>query len=239
MAISYVPMPATGTSSNPRPFICNDGKTYWLKASAGQGLAAELIGGRLASQVKAGPGARAINVPAEALPEDGSANHVLGLVVGIEDQRNCVNARDLEPFITNGQFDPAKVDVHSRARVVVFQSWVGVGDQQVMVNLTNGVVMSLDHGECFGSVDAPDDPTAVVTSIPGVPDETGRERPPVNEMVKRIEGLTDDDLMTAVAGVPSGDAWNSDPERRLKIARWLAHRRHRIREVMTNWLKNP
>ena len=119
------------TYSQSNTFLCVAGKTYWVKASAHHWLVAELIAGRLASRTGAGPIARVIRVPAEALPADGSANHLLGLVVGSEDERNTVNARDLQPMLGGGQFDPKLVDAAAQALVVAFQTWLGVDDTQV------------------------------------------------------------------------------------------------------------
>jgi hypothetical protein len=48
------------THAAPNTFVCSDGKTYWVKGRAQQGLVAELIAGRLADKVGAGPSARVI-----------------------------------------------------------------------------------------------------------------------------------------------------------------------------------
>lgn len=235
-AITYVETDPTGTSTNPRPFICSDGKTYWLKGEAQQGLVAELIAGRLAAQLDVGPVAAIVRVPSAALPEDGSADRVKGVVVGIKDEPNCENARNLGALLGT-QFDPAQIDQASRGHTVVFQTWLGVSDSQVLVSLGTGRVFSFDHGDVFGTLDPPQDPSLIVTDIPGVDAQVGRSREHVEEMVSRVESLLDSELLEAVARVPDGAAWNSGLDRRLQIARFLRHRRDRIRVVTEQWLK--
>src|SRR5207249_9437325 len=89
--------------SRPNAFICIDGKTYWIKAKAQQGLVAELIGGRLAARVHAGPMARIIRVSSDVLPRPGMTE-LVGVVAGVEDLPGTMNARDLEPFVKDGKF---------------------------------------------------------------------------------------------------------------------------------------
>jgi hypothetical protein len=49
------PRSSPGTHARPGAYVCVDGHTYWLKADAQQGLVAEVITGRLAATVGAGP----------------------------------------------------------------------------------------------------------------------------------------------------------------------------------------
>jgi len=121
--------------------------------------------------------------------------------------------------------------------VVAFQTWTGAGDSQVLVSLTNGAVLSLDHGDCFGATGTLSDPVVIVTPIPGVPGDLGRDPRYVEPVVKRIEAITDTNLLEAVARVPASEPWRSPVERRGEIASWLAHRRGRLREVMEAWLR--
>lgn len=109
-AIAHAGLSSMSTHARPNAFICIDGRTYWLKGNAQQGLVAELIAGRLAKKVGAGPGTRIIRVTHEALPPGGAADHVEGIVVGSEDERETVNARDLQPFVASGQLAPDMVD---------------------------------------------------------------------------------------------------------------------------------
>ena len=225
----------SATYSQSNTFLCVDGKTYWVKASAQQGLVAELIAGRLASRTGAGPTARIIRVPAEALPADGSAAHLLGMVVGSEDERNTVNARDLQPMLGAGQFDPKLVDWTARALIVAFQTWLGVEDTQVLINLKTGQVRSIDHGACFANIQSATPPSLNALAIPGVPDELGRDPAAVEAAIHRIEAVTDQQLVEAVTRIPAGEPWRAPTERRLAIGNWLAFRRSKIREVMAQW----
>ncbi len=105
---------SASTHARPHTFVCIDGKTYWVKGNAQQGLVAELIAGRLAAMVGAGPPARIVRVTPAVLPATGEAAHLEGIVVGSEDQPGTVNARDLEPFVRNGTFQPGAVDPAAR-----------------------------------------------------------------------------------------------------------------------------
>jgi hypothetical protein len=223
------------TFSQACTFVCVDSKTYWVKASAQQGLVAELIAGRLAALTGAGPAARIIRVPPEARPADGSADHLSGVIVGSEDERNTVNARDLQPLLGSGQFNPGLVDAGSRALVVAFQTWIGVDDTQVLINMKTGQVRSIDHGACFGSTGQLTPPTLIALPIPGVADDVGRDQASVENAVTRIESVTDRQLIEVVTRIPVGDPWRGPSDRRLEIANWLAFRRDQLREVMRRW----
>lgn len=224
----------SSTHSAAHTFICIDGKTYWVKGTAQQGLVSELIGGRLAAKIGAGPVARIIRVTPEAAPVDGSANHLLGVVVGLEDEHNAVNARDLG-LLATGAFEPKLIDPAARALVVAFQTWIGVGDVQVLVNLRTGRIRSIDHGECFMATAQPADPVLSVLHIDGVPDNLGNDAPSLKVAADRIEAVTDQQLLEAVARIPLGDPWKSPASRRLEIASWLADRRGKVGEVIAKW----
>jgi hypothetical protein len=203
-AVTYVVRDYESSLANPRAFVCADGITYWLKSSAQQGLAAELIAGRLAARVSMGPIARIIRVAQEALPPDGTADHLQGLVVGSMDVKDSVNGRELHKFLPpGGSFDPRKVDAASRAGVVVFQTWIGASDSQVLVELTTGRIHSIDHGDCFGSLASPEPLEVVVTDIPGIPADIGRTKKLVLPALERIEAVTDAYIIEALAGLPS------------------------------------
>ena len=225
------------TFAKPMSFICIDGKTYWLKGTAQQGLVAELVAGRLAAKVGAGPGARIIRVSPEVQGTSGAQADIVHLVVGSEDVLGAVNARDLSPFMQSGQFDPGRIDPVSRARAVVFQTWIGAGDSQVLISLTDGTVSSIDHGACFSDVSDLGDPSMIVTDIPGVAPDVGRDRQHCEPALRSIERLGDRDLLDAVSRVPAGDPWRSPVDRRTDIARWLLHRRGRLRTVIEAWLR--
>ena len=237
-AVTGAGLTRAATHSRPNAFVCVDGRTYWVKADVQQGLVAELIAGRLADAVGAGPIARIIRVTKGAVPADRSTDHLLGVVVGSTDQHGMVNARDLAPLMSSGQFQAGLIDPAWRARVVVFHTWLGMGDAQVLVSLTDGKVLSIDHGDCFGDLQEPAQTPGppVVVDIPGVPAEVGREARYVIPAVERIEGVSDAVLLDAIARVPAGDEWRGPTDRRLAIGRWLAQRRQNIRGVMAAWM---
>lgn len=234
-AITRGTAPQSPTWAQPCTFVCIDGKTYWVKASAQQGLVAELIAGRLAARTGAGPNARIIRVSEEIIPLNDPSAKLVGIVVGSEDQPETVNARSLQPLIQSGEFQPGSIDAMTRVRVIAFQTWIGASDAQVLVRLTDGVVMSIDHGDCFGATTAKSDPVTVLTHIPGVARTLGKDLFTVEEALRRVEAVTDSDLIEAVTQIPCGNHWRSPVSRRIEIAEWLAHRRDRLREVMQVW----
>lgn len=223
------------SSTKPRTFVCDDGKKYWLKASAPSGLAAELIAGRLAKALGAGPGAQVIFVPTAALPVDGSAAHLQGLVVGLENELNVVN-RDQLAALAAGMFDRKLIDAGSRALSVAFQTWIACGDgPQFLVNTTTFAVRSIDFGDSL-PVGAPGGTPALrVAPIPGVDQAFGSDPKHVEAAVRAIEGVTDQQIVAAVARVPDEPGWNGAIGRRVSIANWLAERRSKVREVMKSW----
>ena len=235
-AASFAGRPRSSPSSHAQPsaYVCVDGRTYWLKGRAQQGLVAELITGRLAAAVGAGPMARIIRLTEPALADD-SDRHLLGVVLGSEDRPGTVNAKDLAPAADGSSAVP--VDPATRALVVAFQTWLDLGDAQVLVGMTDGRVMSIDHGDCFGRVSQPAAPPEVrITNIPGVKPEVGQEAAYVVAALAKIEAVTDDEILRAVTQIPSGDAWNSPADRRLRIGGWVAERRGTLRGVMESWM---
>ncbi len=149
-----------------------------------------------------------------------------------------MNARELQPLLAGGQFDPGSIDPRSRALVVAFQSWLGVGDTQVLINFRDGRVRSIDHGECFSKTSTNVAPTLVVVSIPGIADTVGKERYAVEAAITAVERVTDHDLMELVAQVPAGEPWRGPVARRAQIASWLSDRRSQIRALMEAWLRS-
>lgn len=234
-AIHHFKAPKHPTSTTPHGFVDADGAVWWAKRSAQNGFVAELIAGRLAAKLEVGPLARPIVVPSQSLPKDGSAGHLEGLCVGME-HVNGINARDLGEFQTEGgTFDPGIIQPDGRAAVIVFQTWIGsAGDSQVIVDVVTGRVSSFDHGDTL--MHPADVPQLVVTEIPGVSADVGKDPDPVMEMVARIEALTDDQILQAVAGVPEEPEWQSDRLRRLEIAQRLARRRDNLKGAMESWL---
>ncbi len=234
---------AVQSHATPGSYICEDSKTYWLKSKAQHGLSAELIAGRLAACVGVGPGAQVIWLKESIARLDEA--RLVGLVVGSEDVPGTVNARELSPWLKDTDLG-ALIDPSSRARVIAFQTWLGANDSQVLVSIRDGRVLSIDHGDCFGAVtDPPARPTLVVTEIPGINQDVGRGTTHVQHAIGRIESVTDEDILRAVAQIPADDIseaapdgiWNSDKTRRLAIGRWLAMRRPMVRGVMEQWMK--
>lgn len=229
-ALSHVKAPPQGSLATPHAFAAVDGKTYWVKAQAQRGLVHELIGGRLAAILGVGPMARILRVPAEALPADGSANHLVGTNVGLQDITGTLNARELG-LVGITTLDPAKVSAVDRALVVAFHSWTGTSDAQVLLNLQTGRVHTIDFGDSFSDVAG--DPGLVVLDLPGIP--TGHGREAAENACDRIEGVTDDQITRAVAKVPWGGGWGASQGKRLELAERLADRRSKVRGVMMSW----
>lgn len=237
-ALTHVKEPPGATHARPHAFLCIDGKTYWVKATAQQGLVAELMMGRLGDLVDAAPIARVIRVTPEALPAGGRAEHLTGVVVGLEDKPGSVNVRELQPYLQNAEFAMEQLDHRSLARVTAFQTWTGVGDTQVLIELKTGRVWSIDHGEALGQTGTNQPPSLIPPPIPGVTLDAGSHGDALLEGVDRIEQISDAQLLDAVAGVPVGDPWRSPVERRFQTAKWLADRRDALRGVIEQWL-NP
>jgi len=235
-AVAHDRGPPGGSLANPHAFVCDDGKTYWVKSAAQYGLVAELVGGRLAATARVGPLARIVSVDAAALPADGSANHLQGVLVGIEDRPGTVNNKDIAAILNGGALDESRIDAKTRGGVIVFQTWVGAEDSQLLVNLTTGQITTIDHGGCFGAVSTPVPPSIIVTPIAGISDDVGRQADCVDTVLDSIEAITDDDLLKAVARVPDEPAWQADRARRLQIAEWLSFRRGQLRAAVGKWL---
>ena len=168
---------------------------------------------------------------------DGSEKHLLGVVMGSEDRPGTVNSKDLAPLLTAGSVPTGLIDPRTRALVVAFQTWLDLGDAQVLVGMTDGRVLSIDHGECFGSLTDPAAlPALRIADIPGVGLDVGREESYVRPALAKIEAVTDDEILKAVTQIPSGDAWLSPVDKRLSIGRWVAERRDLLRGVMKSWM---
>jgi hypothetical protein len=232
-AISHDRAPPSVSHASPHAFVCVDGRTRWVKRKAQHGLLAELVAARLGAIIGVAPEGLIIRVPAEAAPADGSADHLVGLGVGVGDQPGMENLRELAGTLPGGVLDPAKVDVASRVLVLSFQTWLGMGDAQILVDLRNGQLMSIDHGDWGSDLTRRDDPVIVPT--PGLPDDSGRSAPHVEEALTRITGISDEQILQSVARVPGGADWNSARSRRLELARWVALRRDRLTGVMRAW----
>lgn len=232
-ALTYGGAPPQDSHSTPHKIIGDDGRAYWIKSAAQGGLECELIGGRLVDQLNAGPIARIVDVPQQALPSDGSLARLQGRVVGSLDITNTVNARYLGSILSSGALDPSTIDRVSRARVIVVQTWLGVRDEQVLLHLTTGRVLSIDHGDCLPP---PGQPVRVVVApIPGVSDDLGRDRALLLPIVEEIRALSESAILNACAGVPVAPGWTSTIDRSHMIAEGLFERREMLEEAISEW----
>src|SRR5262249_2939597 len=141
-----------GTLSNAHTYVCIDGKTYWVKGIAQRGLGFELIASRLAAKLGIGPKVEIVHLHPGIIPNNDHNHFPSEICMGSEDLKGTENTKKLQELLNNGQFKPQSVDGASRARVIVFQSWMGVGDEQALVNLTTGYVYCIDNGDCFANL---------------------------------------------------------------------------------------
>jgi hypothetical protein len=223
------------TLSHACVLVAVDGRSYWVKSESQQGLVSELICARLASVTHAGPAGRILRVTAEAVSSAPDCAHLVGVVFGSQDRADAVNARDIGALIGDQPFDPSVIDAPARARVIAFQTWVGVTDSQVLLSARTGQLWSLDHGDAFGNVDDLNNPSLVITDIPGVSPTVGSRIGDLAAAAVEIESVTETQIIEAVSGIPLGEPWRSPVERRARIVRYLIHRQGRLRGVLTAW----
>jgi hypothetical protein len=195
----------------------------------------EFVVGQLAAMVGAGPKAEVVTVSASALPVDGSLARFQGVGVGSIDIPEAMNFSELRELVGHDAFNGSFVNAASRARVVVFQTWVNATDEQVVVRLDDGMVFSIDHGDCFRTLE-PGAPTRIVVAeIPGISGDVGREWKHMMPAVEAIQALSDEDILGVVAGLRDEANWQAPFERRLAVARWLIKRRDRLGEELVKW----
>lgn len=237
-AITYDRAPPGGSHANPHAFVCDDGNTYWIKRKAQNGLSSELIAARLGKRLGASPGGVPVRLTDGLAPDGVDVSHLIGLGVGIEDTENAENVKQLPQYLKDGSFDPSHLDASSRARLIVFQTWIGVEvDTQALVQFSSGKVLSIDHGSAFGSTTDQSKPRVIKLDIPGVPDTVGTDATNVRRAVSAVEQLSDEEILSAVAKMPDESGWNAAKDRRFQIFDWVRSRRDRLREVMEQWLK--
>ncbi len=220
--------PIPSSHASPHCFACDDGAFYWVKRSAQQGLGCELISGRLAALVGAGPGAVIVDVPATSLPNDGSANHLLGLGVGFSDQPGTINTKECQQ-LTGNPIDAATVDSARHALVAVFYSWIGVGDAQALIDLSTGRLYGIDYGDSLPDPHAITPP--VQSAIAGMPGGS-HSQADLDSAIATVEAVTNADLLQAVARMPTAPDWQADSQTRCQVARWLANRRDSLRSAL-------
>jgi hypothetical protein len=105
----------------------------------------------------------------------------------------------------------------------------------VLVNLRDGSVLTIDHADSFADVANLTEPVVSVTPIPSVQESVGKDEFSVKAAIAKIKAANDVVILEAVSRMPFGGAWQSPPDRRLQIARWLVYRRDRLEEVMERW----
>jgi hypothetical protein len=228
------PMDVSLTYSARRAFLCSDGAVWWLKAKAQQGLLVEVIAGRLAKHVGAGPGASPILVGADAIAGQLGLVRFRGHVAGIEHRPGVESSKKLAKLMSSPSL-ALPIDPSSRAVVIAFQTWLDVSDPQVLVNTFSGEVETHDHGETFGELKKGPPSRIVIARIPGVADHVGLGREELESAVRRIEALAEADILWAVACIPDEPGWRAPFDRRLAIAEWLIKRQARLREVLIGW----
>ena len=226
------------TRTRPFTVIAEGGGKYWVKSTAKCGLVSELVCGRLADLLGCGSPAVVMGVDQSIVPPDrtGEFANPDALYVGILHLPDSINLREVsETMLRSKGLPPESIDGRSRAAVVAFQSWIGLGDNQVMVGLSNGRVYSIDHEDTFNNLKTSAPLDLIVTGAAVIPDVVGKEPESVENTIIQIENLQDNDLLGAVSKVPSGTEWNADPDRRLQIADWLSARKKHLRGVMESW----
>lgn len=220
--------------THPHPFVVTGGGKYWVKAQGQHGLCSELVGGRLAKTTGTGPEAVIVRVEEPALPEDGSANHLLGVGVGFAHENSMENSKKLTPLVQANKFTLEMVNVGTYANVQVFYSWIGhASDVQVLVNFQNGAMRGIDYGDCFGNLANNADPNLVAIVLPGLSVQITPTPAQYQEAVERVKAITDDELLIAVCNMPDMDHWKSDLNHRRELASWLRSRRDRIHCILT------
>ncbi len=238
-----------------QPFVCCDGKTYWIKHYAEQGLAAEVIGGRLAALVGVGPMTRVIRVDPMILPHDDDLNSFGGTLIGSEDIQgpvivdyNIGSVRrtpcplgllgpSLCRYLGIMGYNPRWVNGAEWSLVIAFLTWLGMLDRQVLVRLTDSRLFTIDYGACFGDVSGASAANMgiIMPMLEGVDPQLAKNVAHVREAIERIEAVSDTDIVTAVAGVPDEHGWEGSLRRCAAIGQWLSARRGLLRDAMENW----
>ena len=155
-------------------------------------------------------------------------------MAGIEHRPGVESSKKLARLVT-GHSVSIPIDPTSRALAIAFQTWLDVSDAQVFVNTLTGEVETYDHGETFGELRKGPPTRIVIARIPGVSDHVGLERQELDAAIRRIEALSANEILSAVAGIPDEPGWRATFDRRLAIAEWLIKRQARLREVLMGW----
>jgi hypothetical protein len=232
-ALTYGGPPPGGSHSTPHAFVCGNARTYWLKRQAQQGLAAELIASRLGELVQAAPGAVIVELTSQAALADGSTDDLLGVGVGIEDRPGMDDVKHVTQLRPDGTLDPAKLSPAARGLILIFQTWLGLGDAHFLIDLRTGHILSHDHGEWGSDPSARTDP--IIVSPQWIPADFAQDETVIRPALKRITSISDEAILHAVARMPETPEWNAGLDRRLALAEYLAWRRDRLPEVISGW----
>ena len=232
-AIAPAPLDRSGGRfSRPIPYICSDTETYWTKTRSQTGLSSELIVNRLAHRLAVGPATTIVRIDGFLRTVGPSARGVGTINVSNVVASKELTETGLEPF------SATVVDANSWTRVSVFQSWIDVVDEQLLVRTTDGVVFTYDHGDTFAAL-LPGPPRMVVAALPSLRLDWSATSAAAMEMVLRIEHLSPIEILEAVAGIPDEPGWQAALPRRLGIARWLMKRQSLLRGEVIKWTRAP
>lgn len=216
-----------GSATTPHLFTFEDGNGYWVKRT---GTTSELIGGRLAAAASSGPASVVTRVDASACPENGSANHLMGLGVGSLDVPRTVNSKRLHAVVAPTAFSPDMIDMASYAQAEVFYAWTAMADPQVLINVQVGTVSTIDYGG--GLTNLTNAPLVKVTiQLPGFTVTISPTIADYERAVAAIEAISAETILECVARVPNDPAWNPEPTWRCALARALVERQSRLRSV--------
>lgn len=216
-----------GRYARPRAYLCSDSTVCWVKERSQAGLASELIANRLAFTLGIGPRPKIVRMDAILNAFDENE-----YTVGTENVPSVISSKELVEART--QLAPGTVHLPTLAHVSVFQSWIDVVDNQVLISLADGRVHSYDHGDTFRSL-LPGRPRMIVPAIPGVQLRWADLRIPAMDMAGRIASLGTLEILEAVARMPIAAHWQSTLDRRMSIARWLVKRQPFILAEVDRW----
>lgn len=242
LAEQFLRLSASFCCTRPAAFRCSDGQTWWVKTTDAVpgALTYELIAGRLGELTGFAPPSTVVIVPGDALPAwtppelwNTRMEQFVGAGVGVRDVPDTVNFDGPQNPDVLQLFRSMRVDHGSWLEASVFQSWLGMGDHQVLVHKQTGHVCSIDHERLLhqGTDEAP--VPVVKTLCYGTTPR--KDLTVVRAALSRIEAVTDGDLLAAVAARPGSFPTLLERPERLEIARRLAARRDRLRPVMEAW----
>jgi hypothetical protein len=213
-----------GRFSRPIPYLCSDAETYWTKTKSQTGLCSELIVNRLAHRPDVGPATTIVRIDGFLRTVGNSAR-----AVGTLNVSNVVASKELMQTGLES-FTATVVDANSWTRASVFQSWIDVVDEQLLVRTTDGVVFTYDHRDRFANL-MPGPPRMVVAALPSLRLDWSATSTAAMDMVLRIEQLSAVEILEAVAGIPDEPGLQGLLSRRFGIARWLIKRQGLLRGV--------